>query len=125
MQNREQRIRDLAYRLWIEEGRPDGRAQQHWDLAADMIDADDGRLRAIHAAEPADLALSAVAMAEGKGAPKSTAKVKAARVKPPAKRKAEGKAVSGKAEKSAKPAKATKGEKSDKAAKPARRKEKT
>ncbi len=28
--NIDQRIRDRAYRLWIEEGQPEGRADRHW-----------------------------------------------------------------------------------------------
>lgn len=117
MQDREQRIRDLAYRLWIQEGRPDGRAQQHWDLAADMIDADGGRLRAIHPAAPADVALSAVAWAEGKGAPEETTKAKPARAKA-AKVKSGGDAATVKApkadKKASKPAKRGKGNKPEK-----------
>ena len=27
---RDQRIADLAYRLWEEDGRPEGRAEAHW-----------------------------------------------------------------------------------------------
>jgi hypothetical protein len=33
MQNLEQEIRERAYHLWIEGGRPDGNAESHW-LAA-------------------------------------------------------------------------------------------
>jgi Protein of unknown function (DUF2934) len=29
----EQRIRERAYRLWIEEGQPQGKAEAHWELA--------------------------------------------------------------------------------------------
>src|SRR5262249_54521278 len=44
--DREQRIRERAYHLWIEEGRPDGRQDEHWrqasrQLAADMIGSED------------------------------------------------------------------------------------
>jgi hypothetical protein len=31
--DREQRIRENAYSLWLEEGRPEGRANDHWALA--------------------------------------------------------------------------------------------
>ena len=30
----DQRIRELAYRLWEEEGRPEGRAEAHWEMAS-------------------------------------------------------------------------------------------
>ncbi|MCJ8142238.1 DUF2934 domain-containing protein [Ancylobacter sp. A5.8] len=33
MDQREQEIRERAYRLWEQEGRPDGRADQHWRMA--------------------------------------------------------------------------------------------
>lgn len=32
----QQRIRDRAYRLWEEEGRPDGKAAEHWMRASAM-----------------------------------------------------------------------------------------
>ncbi|MBA4788400.1 MAG: DUF2934 domain-containing protein [Rhizobiales bacterium] len=31
------RIRRKAYELWQEEGRPDGRAEEHWKLASDIV----------------------------------------------------------------------------------------
>ncbi len=37
MDEREHRIRERAHRLWEEEGRPDGRADQHWFAAKEMI----------------------------------------------------------------------------------------
>jgi len=36
----ETRIVELAYRLWLEEGRPDGRADDHWHRARDAIAAE-------------------------------------------------------------------------------------
>ena len=35
----EQRIRELAYQLWLQEGRPEGRAEAHWNTAR-MMDAE-------------------------------------------------------------------------------------
>lgn len=35
----EQRIRERAYLLWLEEGRPEGRAEAHWKIAC-MLDAE-------------------------------------------------------------------------------------
>ena len=29
----EQRIRERAYKIWEDEGRPEGREAEHWDLA--------------------------------------------------------------------------------------------
>lgn len=39
--NREDLIRDRAYRIWIEDGRPDGMAEEHWHKASDAIDAEE------------------------------------------------------------------------------------
>ena len=36
--SRDQRIADLAYRMWEEDGRPEGRAEAHWLRAAVLID---------------------------------------------------------------------------------------
>ena len=38
----ERRIRERAYRIWIEEGRPEGRHKEHWDLAKLAIAEQDG-----------------------------------------------------------------------------------
>ncbi len=40
----EHRIRDRAYRLWLEEGRPEGRAQDNWDLARELVAIEDGQM---------------------------------------------------------------------------------
>jgi hypothetical protein len=34
---REERIRERAYRLWVEEGMPEGRADAHWDMASELV----------------------------------------------------------------------------------------
>jgi hypothetical protein len=38
--DREERIRAIAYALWEEEGRPDGRAEAHWLRATELVDAE-------------------------------------------------------------------------------------
>ncbi|MBI4310568.1 MAG: DUF2934 domain-containing protein [Chloroflexi bacterium] len=35
---REEQVRVLAYRLWEEEGKPEGRALEHWLKAAQMVE---------------------------------------------------------------------------------------
>jgi hypothetical protein len=40
MDDVERRIRERAYRLWIEDGQPDGRAEDHWRRAAEQIAAE-------------------------------------------------------------------------------------
>jgi hypothetical protein len=42
---RDRRIRDVAYFLWREEGCPDGRAEAHWTTAEAVVDAQDGERR--------------------------------------------------------------------------------
>lgn len=42
MDDREQLIRERAYRLWEEQGRPDGRAEHHWHKARDMVAMESG-----------------------------------------------------------------------------------
>jgi hypothetical protein len=37
----ERRIRERAYRLWEEEGRPHGRDKTHWDMAREMVAIED------------------------------------------------------------------------------------
>jgi hypothetical protein len=39
--DRERRIRERAYRLWQEEGCPEGRADVHWDMAAELVAIED------------------------------------------------------------------------------------
>lgn len=37
LDEREQRIRERAYRMWLDEGRPEGRAADHWDKASELV----------------------------------------------------------------------------------------
>ena len=36
----EDRIRAIAYTLWLEEGRPEGRAEVHWSKAYELVNAE-------------------------------------------------------------------------------------
>jgi hypothetical protein len=36
-EDREQRIRNKAYHIWLEEGCPEGRAEAHWDMATELV----------------------------------------------------------------------------------------
>jgi hypothetical protein len=40
-QDREEKIRQRAHRIWEEEGRPDGKESEHWQRAAQEV-GDDG-----------------------------------------------------------------------------------
>jgi hypothetical protein len=39
--DREQKIRDRAYEIWVQEGRPEGREGEHWSQAARELGYDD------------------------------------------------------------------------------------
>ena len=39
----EQRIRERAYKIWFDEGCPDGRDKEHWELAKLAIAEEDGQ----------------------------------------------------------------------------------
>ncbi len=38
-EDREKRIRELAYAIWQQEGRPEGRAEEHWRMAETAVEA--------------------------------------------------------------------------------------
>lgn len=38
MSGQEERIRETAYRLWLEEGSPQGRDQAHWEKACAIVE---------------------------------------------------------------------------------------
>jgi Protein of unknown function (DUF2934) len=39
----EQRIRDRAHRIWLDEGQPDGKAEARWELARMAIALEDAK----------------------------------------------------------------------------------
>jgi Protein of unknown function (DUF2934) len=41
--NREQRIRTKAFSIWLDEGCPEGRAEIHWDMATELVVAEDAQ----------------------------------------------------------------------------------
>lgn len=41
--DREERIRAHAQRIWEEEGRPEGRAREHWDMATELVAIEDNQ----------------------------------------------------------------------------------
>src|SRR5689334_19568356 len=47
---REDRIRERAYALWLEEGQPEGRHEHHWALAAQEMEEQSGRQEMARAA---------------------------------------------------------------------------
>jgi Protein of unknown function (DUF2934) len=43
MNDIEQRIRERTYRIWLDEGCPQGRELDHWDMAAGLVAIEDGQ----------------------------------------------------------------------------------
>lgn len=48
-QSREERISSLAYRLWEEDGRPEGQSESHWLKACQAIDAETSKAEEVPA----------------------------------------------------------------------------
>jgi len=42
MNQQEQRIRELAYEIWLSEGRPEGQDARHWEMACKLAEAQNG-----------------------------------------------------------------------------------
>jgi len=43
MTDLEQRIRERAHRMWLDEGRPEGKAEAHWELARMAVAFEDAQ----------------------------------------------------------------------------------
>jgi sRNA-binding protein len=43
MNKNEQRIRELAYDIWVSEGRPHGEDERHWEMARKLAEAESGK----------------------------------------------------------------------------------
>jgi hypothetical protein len=56
MDDREDRIRAKAHALWVEAGRPEGQADEHWLNAARLIDADQHKSKKSTARPGVDIA---------------------------------------------------------------------
>jgi hypothetical protein len=41
MSDVEQRIRERAYQIWLEEGCPEGRELDHWNMATELVAIED------------------------------------------------------------------------------------
>ena len=61
MSDTDQRIRELAYFLWQEEGCPEGEADRHWRRAETMIEAHEGERKTMESEGPADMTAESVA----------------------------------------------------------------
>ncbi len=92
----QKRIRERAYAIWLEEGRPQGRAEQHWtrasaELAGAPAEAKPARRssggRKPAAAPAAPAAAKPARKPKAAAAPKKSGEAKAEPAPPPAKRK--------------------------------------
>ena len=45
--DREARIQAIAYTMWEDEGRPDGRSEEHWLRASELVDVAERQAEAI------------------------------------------------------------------------------
>ncbi|MFZ0847512.1 MAG: DUF2934 domain-containing protein [Pseudolabrys sp.] len=69
MTSRDDRIREIAYFLWLEEGCPDGCAERHWQAAEGMLGSDELERKGIEGEPPGDRESPAV-----RGAQRASAK---------------------------------------------------
>ncbi len=46
MDDYEKRVRQKAYSLWEQEGRPEGREDAHWDMARELVAIEDNQMLA-------------------------------------------------------------------------------
>lgn len=86
--DRQRKIEQRANEIWQREGRPDGRADEHWRLATAEIEAEEAAAVSLASAapEPQPAPEEAAAKPAAKGASKRAAKTRAA----PAGTKADG-----------------------------------
>ena len=54
MTDRDDRIREIAYFLWIEEGCPEGEADRHWSTAEAMHDAQPSERKRLEGEPPGE-----------------------------------------------------------------------
>jgi hypothetical protein len=54
MTDRDDRIREIAYFLWLEEGCPEGRAERHWSAAEAFLASDESERKQTEGEPPGD-----------------------------------------------------------------------
>jgi len=88
MPSREDRIRERAHALWLQEGQPSGHEQRHWEQATAEVDADDGPVAkpAKKASATRKAAVAKASAATAIGAAPAMAKVSKDAKKAPAKK---------------------------------------
>jgi Protein of unknown function (DUF2934) len=71
MTDRDDRIREIAYFLWLEEGCPDGEAERHWRAAEEMLESDELERKGVEGEPPGDPVVTSPA---AHGVPRARAK---------------------------------------------------
>ncbi len=54
MSDRESRIREIAYFIWEEEGRPEGQAERHWQSARAIVESLEAESKTAEGEPPGD-----------------------------------------------------------------------
>jgi hypothetical protein len=62
MTNRDDRIREIAYFLWLEEGQPEGGQERHWKAAEEWLDSDEVERKGVEGEPPGDPLVAAQAV---------------------------------------------------------------
>jgi Protein of unknown function (DUF2934) len=59
--DRNDRIREIAYFLWLDEGRPDGEEERHWSTAEALLESEPEQRKRIEGEPPGEPPVSPVA----------------------------------------------------------------
>ena len=73
MTDREKRIREIAHHLWVQEGRPEGRSDSHWQEAVALYEAEGAQSKDARAKPPAEPAAEKPARSDAKKTAEATA----------------------------------------------------
>ena len=73
MTDREKRIREIAHHLWVQEGRPEGRSDSHWQEAVALYEAEGAQSKDARAKPPAEPAAEKPARSGAKKTAEATA----------------------------------------------------
>jgi len=86
MEDFDQRVRERAYRLWVEEGCPEGRSDVHWDRARELVAIEENHKLATKPVENAGEFPTMTDQGEEQAAPKrrGAASPRATKAKPAA-----------------------------------------
>jgi hypothetical protein len=73
MTDREKRIREIAHHLWVQEGRPEGRSDSHWQEAVALYEAESAQSKDGNAKPPTEPAAEKPARSGAKKTAEATA----------------------------------------------------